>query len=88
MSDRSAVVEELVLDYGWELLAAPPGGPVLMRYIGTASHVAAQVSSEGSLTLMVSRSATALEGEWVIEFGPEVPDSLVVRCVAEATEYA
>lgn len=88
MSDRSAVVEELVLDYGWELIAAPPGGPVLMRYIGAASQVAAQVSSEGSMTLMVSRSGSAVEGEWMIEFGPEVPDSLVVRCVAEATEYA
>lgn len=86
--DRSGLVEELVLEHGWEVLAAPQGGPTLLRLTGYSSHVAAQVSSEGSVTLMVSRSATALEGEWLINFGPETPGGLVMRCLIEAAQYA
>ncbi len=85
---RSELVEELEADHGWDVLAAPEGGPVLLRLTGYSSHVSAQVSPEGSVTLMVSKSATALEGEWLISFGPDTPDGLILSSIAEAVQYA
>jgi len=88
--DRSELVEALVLDHGWEVIGAPEGGPVLLRWVwGPGRQMAAQVTADGAVTLMldVQPQPQAAAQNWLIEFGPDVPNLLVQKTAVGSTGY-